>query len=986
MKEFTVLHRLLLVIIPLFLTITSLHAHSDLDALLSLKASMLGPNGDGLHDWVVNGNGNGSTSPRSSDVHCSFYGVTCDDKFRVTSLNITNVRLFGTISPEIGMLDALVNLSLVSSNFSGPLPVEMSRLALLRFIDLSNNNFSGVFPGEIVMKMSELEFFNIYNNNFTGSLPTEFVTLTRLRNLNLGGNYFDGEIPEVYSEFENLEVLSLYGNGLTGKIPASLSKLPKLQELYLGYFNAYEGGIPPELGFLSTLRLLDLGGCNLTGEIPPTLGNLKHLHSLFLQQNYLTGQLPPELSGMMSLMSLDVSFNNLTGEIPMEYSQLRNLTLLSLFSNQFFGPIPSFIGDLPNLEVLQVWENNFTFGLPENLGQNGRLYILDVTKNRLTGTIPRQLCKGGRLKFLILMENKFFGPLPEELGECKSLFKIRAGKNFLNGRIPPGIFNLPNLDMLELSDNYFTGELPTDMSSNSIGSLFLSNNKITGEIPPAIGNLAELQALSLDMNRLSGEIPSEISYLKKLIYLDFSGNALTGEIPGSISNCFKLTLIDLSQNNLLGPIPRDISKLKVLNTLNLSRNELNGEIPGELGSMALTSLDLSYNDFTGIRPTNGLLNVIGDRAFAGNPNLCPPHIQICPSAHRSGKGGSITFSTSKIIILVIIVATLVLLFAVTLMRIRRRKFEKSKAWKLTAFQRLDFKAEDVLDCLKDENIIGKGGAGVVYRGSMPNGIDIAIKRLVGCGTGRNDHGFSAEIQTLGKIRHRHIVRLLGYVSNRDANLLLYEYMSNGSLGEMLHGSKGIHLQWESRYRIAVEAAKGLCYLHHDCSPSIIHRDVKSNNILLDSDYEAHVADFGLAKFLQDAGASECMSSIAGSYGYIAPEYAYTLKIDQKSDVYSFGVVLLELIAGRKPVGEFGEGVDIVRWVKKTTSEISHPTDAASVLAILDFRLTGYPLTGVINLFKIAMMCVEEETSARPSMREVVHMLANPPQYTPPSLL
>lgn len=118
----------------------------------------------------------------------------------------------------------------------------------------------------------------------------------------------------------------------------------------------------------------------------------------------------------------------------------------------------------------------------------------------------------------------------------------------------------------------------------------------------------------------------------------------------------------------------------------------------------------------------------------------------------------------------------------------------------------------------------------------------------------------------------------------------------------------------------------------------------------------------------------------------ATEYAYTLKIDQKSDVYSFGVVLLELIAGRKPVGEFGEGVDIVRWVKKTTSEISHPTDAASVLAILDFRLTGYPLTGVINLFKIAMMCVEEETSARPSMREVVHMLANPPQSTPPSLL
>ncbi|MBA0798127.1 hypothetical protein Gohar_008752 [Gossypium harknessii] len=267
---------------------------------------------------------------------------------------------------------------------------------------------------------------------------------------------------------------------------------------------------------------------------------------------------------------------------------------------------------------------------------------------------------------------------------------------------------------------------------------------------------------------------------------------------------------------------------------------------------------------------------------------------------------------------------------------------------------------------------------------MPDGLDVAIKRLVG---GRNDSGFSAEIQTLGRIRHRNIVRLLGYVSNKDTNLLLYEYMPNGSLGEMLHGPKGAHLQWERRYTIALEAARGLCYLHHDCSPLIIHRDVKSNNILLGEDYEAHVADFGLAKFLQDAGASECMSSIAGSYGYIAPEYAYTLKVDEKSDVYSFGVVLLELIAGRKPVGEFGDGVDIVRWVRKMTSEQPQPSDPASVLAIVDPRLSEYPVTAVNHLFKVAMMCVEDESTARPSMREVVHMLTNPPQSAQwPSLL
>nr|XP_023885234.1 leucine-rich repeat receptor-like serine/threonine-protein kinase BAM1 [Quercus suber] len=199
-------------------------------------------------------------------------------------------------------------------------------------------------------------------------------------------------------------------------------------------------------------------------------------------------------------------------------------------------------------------------------------------------------------------------------------------------------------------------------------------------------------------------------------------------------------------------------------------------------------------------------------------------------------------------------------------------------------------------------------------------------------------------------------------------------MPNGSLGEVLHGKKGGHLHWDTRYKIAIESAKGLCYLHHDCSPLIVHRDVKSNNILLDSNFEAHVADFGLAKFLQDSGTSECMSAIAGSYGYIAPEYAYTLKVDEKSDVYSFGVVLLELITGRKPVGEFGDGVDIVQWVRKITD-----SKKEGVLKILDPRLPSVPLHEVMHVFYVAMLCVEEQAVERPTMREVVQILTEVPK-------
>ncbi|KAK9062750.1 hypothetical protein SSX86_019939 [Deinandra increscens subsp. villosa] len=964
-----------LISLLIFIFVVSSNGLSDLDALLKLKKSMVvAPATSGLDDWRP------PRVPNSivSNSHCSFSGVSCDENSRVTSLIISNVPLYGTIPPEIGVLNKLVNLTLVSDALSGELPVEMANLTLIRFINFSTNSLTGEFPGEIVTAMAELEVFDVYNNNFSGKLPVEFVRLEKLKTLFLGGNFFGGEIPEEYSEFKRLKSLGLQGNELSGRIPWRLSRLPELEELWLGYYNRYDGGIPPEFGSFKSLQLLDVGGSSLSGEIPESLGNLKLLHTLFLQCNNLTGEIPLDLSSLVSLKSLDLSNNNLTGAIPEGFSELKNLTLLNLFLNHFAGPLPSFIGDLPNLEVLQLWENNFTLSLPENLGRNGKLTVLDVTGNHFTGTVPEDLCKGGKLKILILMDNYFLGPLPEKLGGCKSLTKIRIMKNFFNGTIPASIFSLPLLTMLELDDNYFTGELPSEMYGQSLQSVSISNNLITGKIPPAIGGLVNLTSISLESNNLIGEIPEEMLNLKKLYKINVSGNSLTGVIPASIGSCSGLTSVDFSRNNLNGEIPRGILSLQNLNILNVSRNQMIGEIPSKLGHMkSLTVLDLSFNQFSGRVPSDGQLKDFNDSVFAGNPNLCSPHTSLtvlCDTKSHTKRH----FIPSNLLITIICLISVTFFVTIVFIQIRKKKrIARSKMWKLTAFQRLDFKVEDVISCLKDENVIGKGGAGIVYRGSMPNGIDVAIKRLIG-----KNHGFDAEIQTLGRIKHRNIVRLLGYVSNQETNLLLYEYMSHGSLGEILHGSKGAHLQWETRYKIAVESAKGLCYLHHDCSPLIVHRDVKSNNILLDCDYEAHVADFGLAKFLRDAGGSECMSSIAGSYGYIAPEYAYTLKVDEKSDVYSFGVVLLELIAGKKPVGQFGDGVDIVRWVRETISEIPEPSDAAVVLSVLDSRLNGHILSSAINMFKIAMMCVEDESTARPTMREVVHMLTNPPTHQP----
>jgi serine/threonine protein kinase len=290
---------------------------------------------------------------------------------------------------------------------------------------------------------------------------------------------------------------------------------------------------------------------------------------------------------------------------------------------------------------------------------------------------------------------------------------------------------------------------------------------------------------------------------------------------------------------------------------------------------------------------------------------------------------------------------------------------------------LDFSATEVLDCLDEDNIIGRGGAGTVYKGVMPSGEIVAVKRLAGEGKGAShDHGFSAEIKTLGKIRHRNIVRLLGCCSNHETNLLVYEYMPNGSLGELLHSkdSQSVNLDWDTRYNIAIQAAHGLCYLHHDCSPLIVHRDVKSNNILLDSTFHAHVADFGLAKLFQDTDKTESMSSIAGSYGYIAPEYAYTLKVNEKSDIYSFGVVLMELLTGKRPIeAEFGDGVDIVQWVRRKIQTKD------GILDLLDTRMggvTGVPLQEVMLVLRVALLCSSDLPVDRPTMRDVVQMLTD----------
>ncbi|KAG0450644.1 hypothetical protein HPP92_026833, partial [Vanilla planifolia] len=249
------------------------------------------------------------------------------------------------------------------------------------------------------------------------------------------------------------------------------------------------------------------------------------------------------------------------------------------------------------------------------------------------------------------------------------------------------------------------------------------------------------------------------------------------------------------------------------------------------------------------------------------------------------------------------------------------------------------------DCFSEASVIGSGACGTVHKAVMHDGTIIAVKKL-------KPHGECSSIDS-------------------DSNLILYEYMANGSLGELLHGNREMPLlDWNTRYNIALGAAEGLRYLHCHCKPKIIHRDIKSNNILLDDLMEAHVGDFGLAKVI-DLSNSKTVSAVAGSYGYIAPEYAFTMKVTEKCDVYSFGVVLLELITGQPAVQPLDQGGDLVNWVRRSLHNTKPPYPTFDNRLDLSMRSSVEEISLVL---KIALFCTSESPFDRPTMNEVIAML------------
>ncbi|XP_020089038.1 leucine-rich repeat receptor-like protein kinase TDR [Ananas comosus] len=807
---------------------------------------------------------------------------------------------------------------------------------------------------------SSLATSNAYTQHFTSFFFASPGALSPSLDTSISLAALDLDSPEIFLFL----VPPLSGNLLTAA-PPQLASLPPLDHLELGYNSSRRGYRAQNLrNLLRTARSWPLIAC-----------------------------LSPQA------LKLDLSDNRSLPD-PALFRPV-NLTLLSLMSNALSGPIPGPLGDLPNLEALNLWNNSLTGPLPQRLGSNRRLARLDASTNLLSGPIPPRLCAGNRLVRLILFSNRLGSEIPRGLATCSSLWRVRLESNNLTGPIPVGFGSLPNLTYLDLSSNSLSGAIPRDLcGAASLAYFNVSGNPLRRALPRAIWTAPRLQVFAAGYCGLTGEVPSFASGCSDFYRIDLEGNDLSGTIPSDVVRCDKLVSLKLDRNRLTGEIPREIAMLPSITEVDVSWNNLSGPIPPEFDNCStLESLDVSFNRLTGPVPST----ISSVMQFEGNVGLCGEAVD---KPCGGGRGDDDHFSARRTAggVIMLAGATAVAVAGLVVLAVGMRwSREGGEAdakggavgpgqWQMMAFQRLNFTAEDVAAACADRGsarVVGAGSTGTVYRAEMPNGEVIAVKELrlphnKGKRGKENSNDSSkreaitvaaaaAEVEVLGSVRHRNIVRLLGWCRNNETVLLLYEYMPNGSLEKLLHGGKGAHLGWEARYRIAVGVAQGMSYLHHDCTPLVVHRDLKPSNILLDAEMEARVADFGLAKFM-DGAVALSVSGISGSCSYIAPEYACTLKVDERSDIYSYGVVLMEIVSGRRSVEpEYGEGNSIVEWIRQ---KLVSGADDRAIWDVLDATIANCKEVRkeMMLVLRVAMLCTCKSPEQRPSMRDVLTML------------
>jgi Leucine-rich repeat (LRR) protein len=858
---------------------------TDQQALLAIK------------DLISEDPFNRLSSWNNSLQFCSWQGVTCGRRHRrVTSLNLSSLKLAGSLSPHFGNLTFLRVIDLSRNRFHHIFPPEVGQLFRLRYLSLANNSFQGELPSTLGI-CSNLIFLNLYGNNFRGKIPSALGSLSRLRRLSLASNNFTGAIPPSFGNLSSMQRASLQLNNLEGIIPAELGRLSALEVLSL-YSNKLSGMVPEQLYNISSINLLTVADNQLTGRLPHDIGlTLPKMQTLYLGTNQFFGHIPKSIVNFSSLIDIDLAYNSLTGPVPNNLGNLQNLETINFGGNPLGDENTSdltFLTSLTNCTNLrEVWffENHLRGVLPisiANLSTN--LYWLTLGTNYITGDIPVEIENLKNLEYLAFHGNMLTGRLPDSIGKLSKLQELHIYTNKISGNIPSSFGNLSGILRLSLADNFLEGTIPVSLANYSqLEVLDLSYNHLSGVIPEKLAGIDSLFGLFLALNNLTGPLPSQLGNARNLNELDISENKLSGEIPRSIENCVMLENLNMEGNFFEGTIPSSFKKLRSIRVLNLARNNLSGQIPKFLGELPLLGyLNLSVNSFDGEVPTGGVFNNASAFSVAGNDKLCGGikalQLHECPK-QRQENG-----FPRKVVILISSVALFLLLLLASVCAVIHSKKTNKIGPSLVSplekkYQRVSYsELARATGGFSSTNIIGDGKYGTVYKGILGSDDQVAVKVFKLQQRGANNT-FMAEINALRNIRHRNLVRIVNSCSTidfkgDDFKALIMEFMSNGSLESWLHASSTEsedfkNLSLLQRINIATDVALALDYLHNQCETTVVHCDLKPSNILLDNDLTAHVGDFGLAKILLAAlGESFSTESssicIRGTIGYVAP--------------------------------------------------------------------------------------------------------------------
>ncbi|XP_058082453.1 MDIS1-interacting receptor like kinase 2-like [Magnolia sinica] len=569
------------------------------------------------------------------------------------------------------------------------------------------------------------------------------------------------------------------------------------------------------------------------------------------------------------------------------------------------------------------------------------LIHLDLSNNTIIGTIPVHLDPLYKLTFLNLSSNELTsGSIPLEIGNLMNLTELDLSTNHLDGSIPSTLGNLTKLTLLYLSENQISGSIPPQAGNLfNLEELDLSFNHLDGSIPSTLGNLTKLTLLQLFENQISGSIPPEIGNLVNLMDLDMSINPLTGSIPFTLGNLTKLTRLSLFYCQLSGSLSKEMTNMTNLSQLYLGDNNFSGYLPqlcpgGSLEKSSLEKFTLPNNHFIGEIP----------RSFRN----CTSLTRVLLNGNRLTTNVSEAFGVYP---------------HLTYMDVSDNMLfgELSPNWgECRNLTKLQFSRNMITGRIPPE--IGQlTQLGML--GLSSNHLIGEIPKEFGRLTSFFNLSLNDNQRLLVRNRHRNIVKVYGLCSHAQFSFLVYKYIERGSLASILSNDEGAaQLDWTARLKVIKGVAHALSYMHHDCTLPIVHRDLSSNNVLLNSELEASVSDFGTVWLLIPDSSN--WTTLEGTCGYIAPELAYTMRVTEKCDVYSFGVVALEVMMG----SHLGELI----------SSLSSSCGQDPLLKdMLDQRLSN-PIAGVAQevlfVLSMALACIWPDPDSRPTMRHVAQEL------------